>query len=205
MVATSSPFCRVMCLALLGPGAAWAVDVTVTVTDMTGRLLPDAVVSLEPASGRLPAKPMPTAEISQAQRQFSPRVTVITTGTAVTFPNHDTVRHHVYSFSPAKTFELKLYAGVPNVPVVFDKPGVAVLGCNIHDQMSAWVVVVDSPFHARTAESGQARVASVPAGAYRIRTWHPGLAPGAEPATTALTVGAAEVSASVRIAATAAP
>ena len=63
----------------------------------------------------------------------------------MSFPNFDTVRHHVYSFSPAKTFELKLYAGVPNTPVVFDKPGIAVLGCNIHDNMAAWVVVADTP------------------------------------------------------------
>ena len=90
------------------------------------------------------------AEMAQKGKQFDPTVLVVPVGTSVGFPNRDTVRHHVYSFSPVKTFELKLYSGVPANPVVFDKIGIAVLGCNIHDAMTAWVVVVDTPYFGRS-------------------------------------------------------
>jgi plastocyanin len=149
MSALPRPFRLLPLLALLGMGGGHAATVNVQVSAAAGPLT-DAVVMLEPAAGRLPVKPMSGVEIAQAQKQFQPRVTVVTVGTPVSFPNFDTVRHHVYSFSPIKTFELKLYAGVPREPVVFDKPGVAVLGCNIHDQMAGWVVVVDTPLFARS-------------------------------------------------------
>jgi hypothetical protein len=102
-------------------------------------------------------------------------VSVVRTGTAITFPNSDQIRHQVYSFSPAKLFTLKLYAGSPKVAVVFDKPGLVVLGCNIHDSMVAFVGVVDSPYFAKTSASGTA-VLNLPAGHYRLRVWHPDLA-----------------------------
>src|SRR6188474_185260 len=124
-------------------GSASAASVGVFVADPAGKPLPDAVVMLEPVAGRLPVTPMAGVRIAQVKRQFTPQVSVVTVGTPVSFPNDDTVRHHVYSFSPVKTFELKLYSGAPNAPVVFDKPGIAVLGCNIHDRMAAWVLVVD--------------------------------------------------------------
>ena len=159
-------------------GGVQAASVGVFVGDPAGKPLLDAVVMLEPATGRLPVKPLAGVQVAQVNRQFAPQVSVVTVGTPVAFPNHDTVRHHVYSFSPAKTFELKLYAGVPNAPVVFDKPGVAVLGCNIHDQMVAWVVVVDTPLYARSAATGRAQIADVPPGNYRLRVWHSGLPEG---------------------------
>ncbi len=187
-------------LAGIAPGALHAAALSVALTDAAGKPLADAVALLEPASGKAAVKPMADVEIAQARRQFQPRVTLITTGTRATFPNFDTVRHHVYSFSPIKTFELKLYAGVPGVPVVFDKPGVAVLGCNIHDNMAAWVVVADTPWSARSGASGQARIDGVPPGSYRLRLWHPGLAPNAEPAPVALTVGSADLEHVARLA-----
>ncbi len=180
-------------LALAACSGARAASVSVFVGDAGGTPLTDAVVMLEPAAGRLAVAPMAGVRIAQVKRQFSPQVSVVTVGTPVTFPNDDTVRHHVYSFSPVKTFELKLYAGVPNAPVVFDKPGVAVLGCNIHDQMVAWVVVVDTPFHARSAASGKARIDDVPPGNYRLRVWHSSLAEGSPPTSTALVVGSTDV------------
>ena len=136
---------------------------------------------------------MAGAQVEQVDRHFVPQVSVVTVGTPVSFPNHDTVRHHVYSFSPVKTFELKLYAGTPHEPVGFDKPGVAVLGCNIHDQMVAWVVVVDTPFYARSGATGRARIADVPAGGYQLRVWHASIPEGTEPTTVPLTVAAADV------------
>ena len=95
--------------------------------------------------------------------------------TAVTFPNHDDVRHQVYSFSPAKRFELPLYAGVPAEPVVFDKPGVVVLGCNIHDWMVGYIYVSDSPYFAKTGKDGKAIIADLPTRVYAVRVWHPQL------------------------------
>ena len=180
--------------------AAHAAALNISVSDAEGKPLLDAVALLEPAAGKAPVKPMADVEISQAKRQFAPRVTLVTVGTRVTFPNFDTVRHHVYSFSPIKTFELKLYAGVPNLPITFDKAGVAVLGCNIHDTMAAWVVVADTPWFARSAANGRARIEGVPPGNYRLRLWHAGLGPGAEPAAVAITVGAADIEHNARLA-----
>lgn len=179
---------------------AHAGALSISVSDAAGKPLPDAVALLEPAAGKAAVKPMADVEISQAKRQFAPRVTLITLGTKVTFPNFDTVRHHVYSFSPTKTFELKLYAGVPNAPITFDKPGVAVLGCNIHDTMAAWVVVADTPWFARSAANGRARIDGVPAGNYRLRLWHAGLGPGIEPAPVAITIGATDAEHNARLA-----
>jgi len=179
--------------------AAHAAVVSVSVTDSAGKPLPQAVAVLEPVNAKLPVKPMAGIEVSQAKRQFQPAFTVVTVGTPVTFPNFDTVRHHVYSFSPNKTFELKLYAGVPNQPVLFDKPGMAVLGCNIHDNMAAWVLVVDSPLHARSGTDGKARITAVPTGAYRLRVWHPGQPANVEPAAVQISVAEADADAAVRL------
>jgi plastocyanin len=177
-----------------------AATLNVSFTDEKGAPLVDAVALLEPVGTKAAVKPMADAEIAQAKRQFAPRVTVVTTGTRVNFPNFDTVRHHVYSFSPIKTFELKLYAGVPGTPVLFDKPGVAVIGCNIHDTMAAWVVVADTPWVARSSSAGSARIDAVPPGNYRLRLWHPGLPPGVEPAPVALTIGTADLQHAARLA-----
>lgn len=182
-----------------------AAPLSVSVTDAAGKPLADAVVMLEPAAGKAPLKPLPDVEISQAKRQFNPRVTLITVGTKVSFPNFDTVRHHVYSFSQAKTFELKLYAGVPAAPVVFDKPGLAVLGCNIHDRMAAWVVVADTPWYGRTGADGTARIEGAPAGAYRLATWHPGLPANSAPAVLNLQLGSGEQHETVTLAVDATP
>jgi plastocyanin len=192
----------VMTSALLA-AAAQAAVVSVAVTDEAGQPLADAVVMLEPAAGRLPVKPMAQIDIAQRQRQFTPALTVVTVGTPVNFPNFDSVRHHVYSFSPIKTFELKLYAGVPGQPIVFDKPGEAVLGCNIHDKMAAWVVVVDTPYFARSSASGQAQIEGVAAGSYRLRAWHAGVPAGKAPTAQALSVAAADIQTQLKLPASA--
>jgi plastocyanin len=184
---------------------AQAAALNINVTGSDGKPLLDAVALLEPAVGKAPVKPMADVEISQAKRQFAPRVTLITVGTRATFPNFDTVRHHVYSFSPIKTFELKLYAGVPNAPLTFDKAGVAVLGCNIHDTMAAWVVVADTPWFARSAANGRARIEGVPAGNYRLRLWHAALGPGVEPAAVAITVGTTDAEHNAKLAVSSEP
>jgi len=99
-------------------------------------------------------------------------VNVVQTGTSVSFPNSDNIRHSVYSFSAPKIFTLKLYAGRSAEPVVFDKPGLIVLGCNIHDIMIAWLLVVDTPYFAHTDAGGMAILAKLPPGDYTLRTWH---------------------------------
>lgn len=168
--------------------AALAAGLQVQVQDKNGKPLPNAVVFLESAEAKAAAKPLKGIEVSQAAKQFSPAVTVVTTGTPVLFPNNDTVRHHVYSFSPAKTFDLKLYAGVPANPVVFDKTGIAVLGCNIHDNMVAWVVVVDTPYLGKTDAQGLVTI-DAPAGSYKLRTWHASLPTGAAAAEQNQSIG----------------
>lgn len=155
--------------------AVGAVPVTVDVADASsGATLADAVVYALPASGSHLQRSdrAPGAEIAQVDRAFVPTVSVVQTGTAVAFPNRDKVRHHVYSFSPAKTFELKLYNGTPAEPVVFDKPGVVTLGCNIHDEMLAYVAVVDTPHFGKTGADGSGTL-DLPSGDWVVHAWHP--------------------------------
>ncbi len=186
------------CVAFAGTAAAAAVDISVGGSD--GRPLAEAVVFLESAQAKAATKPTTGVEIEQAAKQFTHRVTVVPLGSEVLFPNRDKVRHHVFSFSPTKTFELKLYAGTPANPVLFDKPGIAVLGCNIHDNMVAWVVVVESPYYGLSAAPGKVRLDNVPPGNYRLRTWHPDLPPGTAPLEQALVVPAAGTAVAVRLA-----
>lgn len=137
-----------------------------------GKAVEDVAVVLEPLVGTAPERPA-AATIEQQGREFIPFVTIVQTGAAIDFPNRDPVKHHVYSFSRAKPFELKLYAGKPAKPLIFDKPGEVALGCNIHDWMEAYVLVVDTPYFAKTAANGRARVEHVPPGKYRLKLWHP--------------------------------
>jgi len=167
-----------------------AGTLVVDVLQGTGRPLAEAVVFLESPQARRQVRPLTKAEMGQAGKQFVPQVLVVTTGTEVDFPNRDTVRHHVYSFSPVKKFELKLYIGTPTQPVLFDQPGIAVLGCNIHDQMVGWIVIVDTPYFGRTTDKGPLVLDKLPPGSYRLRTWHPGLPVGAPALDQAISVPA---------------
>jgi len=160
-------------LVAAGIAAAQANTLSIEVKDGGGAPLADAVAYAVPAAGHAAAPPGTSAVIDQIDREFVPLVSVIQTGTAVRLPNRDNIRHHVYSFSPPKVFELKLYSGVPARPIVFDKPGLVVLGCNIHDSMIAYVMVVDTPWFARTGPDGLARIDGLPAGEYQLHLWHP--------------------------------
>jgi plastocyanin len=148
-------------------------EISATVTDTQGKPLADAVVVAVPAEGALPPARSREDSVDQVDKQFVPRVMPVLVGTSVSFPNNDNVRHQVYSFSPAKRFELPLYAGVPAQPIVFDKPGVVVLGCNIHDWMIGYVYVSESPYFAKTGANGKARISNLPPRAYVVRVWHP--------------------------------
>ncbi|MCU7370810.1 methylamine utilization protein [Paucibacter sp. O1-1] len=159
-------------LTALIAGPALALPWTVLVRSTAGEPLADAVVAVELRAQTSRAAPGAKAEMAQRERQFQPHVLVVQTGTAVNFPNFDTVRHHVYSFSPVKTFDIKLYSGTPVEPVLFDKPGIATLGCNIHDKMSAHIVVVDTPLFAKTDAQGLLKL-DLPAGEHNLKVWHP--------------------------------
>lgn len=150
----------------------YAASVQVAVLDSEGQPVAGAVVFLESAAATAAVQPLQDARITQRDKTFTPKVTVIPRGTAVIFPNEDTVRHHVYSFSPVKQFEIKLYVGTPTEPVVFEQSGVAVLGCNIHDEMIAWVVVLDTPYYGTSDAEGGVTLAKVPVGDYTLRVWH---------------------------------
>jgi plastocyanin len=168
---------------------AQTAEIAATVTDDQGRPVADAVVVAVPTEGalRLPAR-LREGMVDQVDQEFTPRVTAILVGTPVRFPNHDNIRHQVYSFSPAKVFELPLYVGAPSEPVVFDKPGVIVLGCNIHDWMIGYIYVSESPYFAKTGQDGKALLAELPLRAYTVRVWHPQLDAAEE--TTRKTVDA---------------
>ena len=175
------------CLSL-GVGTSGAASLQVTVVDEQGRPVPDAVVFLDSVQASKVVRPMAQVDMAQQNKRFVPDVLLVTRGTPVAFPNRDTVRHHVYSFSPTKRFELKLYVGTPAQPVVFDQPGVAVLGCNIHDQMIAWVVVVDTPYRAQADADGRVVLDNVPPDAYQLRLWHQRLPVGASAQAQALSM-----------------
>jgi plastocyanin len=154
---------------------ARAADLVVALATPAGKPVPNAVVMVKPqgAAGRAPSHLAGPYVMSQKDMQFEPFVLVVPVGAEVSFPNLDPFRHHVYSFSQAKTFELKLY-GRGEVPSVkFDKPGVVTLACNIHDNMSAYIRVVDTPFAAKTDARGEAVVRDVPAGAATLTVWQP--------------------------------
>jgi plastocyanin len=163
--------CLLSILTILASTSIYAQELNITVKDSQGRPVKDAVVYIE--ENLLKKAPTKTAEeIIQKGKQFHPLVTVVQTGTNIKFPNQDRVKHHVYSFSPAKKFELKLYSGVPATPVLFDKAGTAVLGCNIHDSMLAYVHIVDTSFFAKTNAQGSAVIHDLPPGKYELKTWH---------------------------------
>ena len=169
-------------------GGAWAGTVIVAVQSADGRPLPGAVVTIHPLEGAShPAAPV-SAIMDQVNKAFVPDLLVVSPGSTVEFPNSDSVSHQIYSFSPAKRFQLPLYRGKPYAPTLFDQPGVVTLGCNIHDEMLAYLVITDAPYFGRTDASG-AWSAEVARGRYRIAIWHPRLREDAAELERELTVG----------------
>jgi plastocyanin len=162
-------------LSLTSMAALHASELNATMVDNSGKPLPDAVVYLA-TKQPLTAAANVTATVDQVDREFVPRVSVVQTGTSIHFPNRDNIRHQVYSFSPPKVFQLKLYSGTPSAPILIDKSGVIVLGCNIHDHMVAWILSVATPWFGQANGAGRAIVAGVPAGRYELLAWYPGVA-----------------------------
>jgi plastocyanin len=157
---------------LLGPGPAGAGTLQISVRDDKGQPVADAVAYVAGSGGERRSPAPGGAVMDQQNKEFTPYVLGVEVGTAVTFPNRDQIRHHVYSFSPAKRFELPLYRGTPP-PVIFDTPGPVVLGCNIHDWMVGHIFVAPTRHFALTAADGTARLSGLPAGPHTLLVWHP--------------------------------
>jgi plastocyanin len=119
-----------------------------------------------------PRRPAEDGVMDQRARRFTPQVLAIQKGAEVRFPNSDDVSHHVYSFSPANRFEIFLAKGGAPRSVPFEREGVVTLGCNLHDWMLGYVVVLDTPYFAVSEADGRARIEDVPAGEYRLEAWH---------------------------------
>jgi plastocyanin len=166
-----------------------AASLTAMVKDTKGTPLADAVVYAK-SSSAMPHTAK-QAVIDQRNKQFIPYVTAIQVGTSVMFPNKDNIRHHVYSLSPAKRFELPLYAGIPAEPVVFDKEGFVTLGCNIHDWMIAYVAVLATPYFQVTKADGRVTLKDLPPGEYSVFAWHPLLKVSPERLAQHVSVGSA--------------
>lgn len=165
-----------LCLLLVLAATLRAAEFNCLLVSNKGEAVADGVVSLIPLER--PAPPAPAdarVEIAQKDQEFSAYVTVVQAGTLVVFPNRDTVQHHVYSLSKAKKFELPLYNPGQDESLVFDVAGLVTVGCNIHDWMISHVVVVPTPWFAKTDAQGAARI-TAPAGRYRLEVWHPRLA-----------------------------
>lgn len=156
---------------------AGAGGLAVAVTDAKGAAANDAIVEVlaQPGVAQPPSRVPLEARIDQRAEQFLPLVSLVRKGGHVTFLNSDTTMHQVYSFSTVKQFEFALKRGQRSDAVVFDKPGVAAIGCNIHDSMITYVYVAESAFAALTRDDGKVAFADMPAGAYEVRVWHPQL------------------------------
>lgn len=190
--------CFLLCLSLAVP--LQARPVSVQVFDAQGQPVAGAVLSL---AGKATGTSAAVAVMDQIDKQFSPAVLAVATGTAVSFPNRDDIRHQVYSFSPTKRFELRLYEGTPSAPVSFDQPGLVVLGCNIHDWMLGYVYVTDDPWFAVSDEQGRIQL-NVPAGHYPSTLWHPALVDMQPIDAGLLQMGAASIELTLPVAVTAA-
>lgn len=166
--------CLIVLSCIIFPADALPATLNIHVRDAAGNQVKDAVVYTNALdAGRPQSGETLTAIMDQQNKEFIPYVLPVLLGTAVHFPNKDDIRHHVYSLSPAKKFELPLYKGRFASPVIFDKPGVVVLGCNIHDWMIAYIFVLKTPYFATTGENGGAEIHNLPPGLYEVLVWHP--------------------------------
>jgi len=144
-------------------GNGMAANLVATITNQEGESVDDAVLYIESIDGKPQPFDAQSAIVDQIDKTYVPHVRVLTAGSAVSFPNKDDIRHHVYSFSDAKTFELPLYIGTPANPVQFDSAGVVNLGCNIHDFMHAYILVLETPHYAKSI-AGTLSIQSFPPG-----------------------------------------
>ncbi len=164
----------------LGASAlAWPATLQVLVSDEAGQPLSGAAVFVESRETHGASRPAARRELAITGQAHAHALSVVTVGTPLAFSNPSNVAHQLFSRSPAKKFDLKLAAGQSVAPMVFDQAGIAAVGCTLHDDVVAWVVVVDTPFHGRTGPDGKLSISAMPTGRYRLRVWHPAMPPGA--------------------------
>jgi plastocyanin len=172
--------------------SADAARLEARITDDSGNPVADAVITLVPNDTTLPlpdpSPPLASAVIDQRDEMFVPYVVAVAKGGTVTFRNSDQTRHHVYSFSPIKQFEFMMNPGESAAAIPFDVAGIAAIGCNLHDFMTAFVFVADTPFVALSDRDGRALIANLPPGAYGARVWHPLLARSSDVAVKAVDI-----------------
>jgi plastocyanin len=162
----------VIALVAAATSAAAAHTISGRVADADGKPIAQAVVFVQEPAAPQPSSASSMAIMDQFNKTFVPEVLAIPAGTQVRFPNRDQIRHHVYSFSRAKRFELPLYKGEDAPPVLFDKTGVVKIGCNIHDWMSAVILVLPNDHFAVTRDDGTFSLPGLAAGTYTIAAWH---------------------------------
>lgn len=167
---------------MLSSASIRAADLTVSLDDGRGHLVADAVVTL--ANSQAPTHTIKSVRqpayrtIDQKNLAFVPYLEIFRPGDSVVFRNSDRTRHHVYSFSPVRQFEFVLAPGESSQPQRLDRPGIVAVGCNIHDQMIAYLYISDAPWIARSGTDGRVQFRDLPAGAYEIRVWQPRMRPG---------------------------
>lgn len=171
----------------------FAGELNVIIKDGNGKLLEDAIVTAMPLDIKNITKPhVNKPVVDQVGKEFLPHVMPIYINSLVSFPNNDNIRHHVYSFSPAKKFELPLYTGMAAAPVMFDKPGIVTLGCNIHDWMLGYIYVSATPYFARSDTAGKGLISDLPDGEYTIKVWHPLMTATEESTSRKIVISAAK-------------
>src|SRR5215471_3460083 len=180
----------ILILALIFGAPAAAGTLRVAVVDERGQPVERVAVYAVPSKPTAVAAGARNATMDQAHSAFVPHVLIVQTGTSVLFPNNDVVSHHVYSFSEPKTFELALYKGNAHPPVVFDRPGLVVLGCNIHDSMLGYILVVDTPHFAQTDGQGTLSLDGLSADDYQVHVWTERLRPNDMPGAQDVAIAA---------------
>lgn len=183
--------CRWALLLLCAMEPAFAGELIVHVTGERGTPVGDAVVSLRTADGNPapPAHAPTTRTIDQRNETFIPYVEIFRPGDRVLFRNSDTTRHHVYSFSPIRSFEFVIAPGQSAPAVLLDRVGEVAVGCNIHDQMITHLYISDAPWIARSAADGRVVFVDLPVGTYSVEVWHPQLRPGRTPPLQSVVIG----------------
>ena len=179
------------CMLVLAACDALAGQLAVSVVDDRRKPVADAVVTLRPLGAAAPARDKPARHvIDQRDLVFVPYLQVFRPGDEVVFRNSDATRHHVYSFSPARAFEFVLGPSQSSPPLKLEKAGAIAVGCNIHDQMIAYLYVTDAPWFVQTAAAGRAQFDALPAGDYEVRVWQPRQRPGKPEPRQVVKVGA---------------
>ena len=172
-----------------GETASGAASIRVRILDRDDGPVPEVVISARPLDAAAePRATAPTVRMNQQQLAFEPHILIVSTGTGIEFPNEDDVRHHVYSFSPTKQFNFSIDSGASHEAMRFDVPGVVTLGCNIHDEMLAYIVVVDTPHFAKTGPDGSVELTGLTSGRYELSIWSSRIAQKHQPEAVEINV-----------------